>query len=150
MTEIDRLNRLVLAVFRLNGVLLATGDALVAPHRLTSARWQVMGALAYAGAPLPVAHIARNMGLTRQGVQRLVNEMLADGFVGLSDNPHHARAKLVHLTPAGEAAYTAANAAWRPLGLAAAADLDPAAIEAATTLLHHLRQRLEAGPSDGD
>lgn len=150
MTDIERLNRLVLEVFRLNGVLLATGDALVAPHRLTSARWQVMGALAYAGAPLPVAHIARNMGLTRQGVQRLVNEMLADGLVALADNPHHARAKLVHLTSAGEAAYAAANAAWRPLGLAATADLEPAAIDAAADLLHHLRQRLERGASDGE
>lgn len=150
MIDIDRLNHLVLEVFRLNGVLLATGDALVAPFRLTSARWQVMGALAYAATPLPVAHIARNMGLTRQGVQRLVNEMHADGLVALADNPHHARAKLVRLTPTGEAAYAAANAAWTPLGLAAAADLDPAALDAAADLLHHLRLRLERGPSDGD
>lgn len=150
MNDIDRINRLVLEVFRLNGVLLAAGDALVAPYRLTSARWQVMGALAFADTPLPVAHIARNMGLTRQGVQRLVNEMVADGLVVLADNPHHARAKLVRLTPDGAAAYAAANAAWRPVGEAATTGLTAADLDAATDVLNHLRRRLEHGPSDGD
>lgn len=149
MIDIDRLNHLVLEVFRLNGVLLASGDALVAPFRLTSARWQVMGALAYAATPLPVAHIARNMGLTRQGVQRLVNEMVAAGLVDLADNPHHSRAKLVRLTPAGETAYAAANAAWELIGAAACADLDAAAIDAATATLNHLRRHFERGHADG-
>lgn len=149
MSDIDRLNHLVLEVFRLNGVLLAAGDALVAPFQLTSARWQVLGAIVLGGAPLPVAHIARNMGLTRQGVQRLVNEMAASGLVELADNPHHSRAKLVRLTPAGEAAYAAANAAWKPMGEAACADLDAAALEAATATLNHLRRHFERGPADG-
>ncbi len=48
------------------------GDQLLAEFGLTSARWQVLGAVALSGAPQPVASIARNMGLTRQAVQRVV------------------------------------------------------------------------------
>ncbi len=81
------LSDLVVAVFRLNGDLLAAGDALVQDLGLTSARWQVLGAIALAPAPLPVAHIARNMGLARQSVQRLVGEMRADGLIRLAPNP---------------------------------------------------------------
>jgi DNA-binding MarR family transcriptional regulator len=68
-------------VFRLNGALLVSGDALVGDLGLTSARWQVLGAIALSPVPLPVAHLARNMGLTRQAVQRSVDEMRHDGLV---------------------------------------------------------------------
>ena len=91
---------LVLETFRLNGRLLASGDALVADLGLTSARWQVIGAMALSPMPLSVAQIARNMGLTRQAVQRLANEMEADGLMRFAPNPHHQRAKLVVLTAA--------------------------------------------------
>ena len=78
------------------------GDALVADVGLTSARWQVLGAMALSPVPLPVAHIARNMGLTRQAVQRIVNEMEHEGFVRFGPNPHHQRAKLVSRPSGGK------------------------------------------------
>ena len=71
---------LILEAFRLNGRLLAAGDALVAGLGLTSARWQVLGAVAASPASLSVAQIARGMGLTRQAVQRLANDMERDGL----------------------------------------------------------------------
>jgi DNA-binding MarR family transcriptional regulator len=58
---------LVLEIFRVNGLLLAVGDRLTKELGLTSARWQVMGALA--DGPLTAAQIARKMGLKRQSVQ---------------------------------------------------------------------------------
>src|SRR5437016_12492641 len=94
-TRTEALTELMLEVFRLNGRLLASGDRLVADIGLSSARWQVLGAIALAGPHLPVAHIARNMGLTRQAVRRLVNELAADGLVAFATNPHHRRARLV-------------------------------------------------------
>src|ERR671924_1493333 len=105
MTVQNAITDLVLETFRLNGRLLAAGDALVADIGLTSARWQVLGAIALSPVPLPVAHLARNMGLSRQAVQRLANEMERDGLVRFAPNPHHERAKLVQLTPRGNAAY---------------------------------------------
>jgi len=92
-------SRLALEVFRLNGALIAAGDALAAPLGLTSARWQVMGAVAEARGGLPVAGIARNMGLVRQSVQRVADDLAAEGVLRFAPNPHHRRARLVLLTP---------------------------------------------------
>jgi DNA-binding MarR family transcriptional regulator len=92
---------LILAVFRLNGDLLRAGDELVADLSLTSARWQVLGAIGMSDEPQPVANLARVMGLTRQAVQRVTNELESEGFVAYTTNPHHRRAKLVVLTEQG-------------------------------------------------
>ena len=108
------LTELILEVFKLNGRLLSAGDQLVSSLGLSSARWQVLGAVAMAGVPQPVAHIARNMGLTRQAVQRVVNALEADGFLGFAPNPHHQRAKLVALTKAGAKAFAAATQRQAP------------------------------------
>jgi DNA-binding MarR family transcriptional regulator len=53
--------------------------------------------------PLPVAHIARNMGLSRQNVQRLTNELEAQGVIRFAPNPR--RAKLVLPTKQGRLLY---------------------------------------------
>ena len=106
---------LVIAVFALNGRLVETGNQLVENLGLTTAWWQVIGALAYAPAPMPVAQIARNMGLARQSVQRVVDLLAERGMVRFAANPQHQRAKLVILTPAGRAALRAAEAVEAPL-----------------------------------
>ena len=90
---------LLLEVFRLNGRLLAAGDGLTADLGLTSARWQVLGAIEAEG--LSVAQIARAMGLARQSVQRLADLLVDEGIVAYRDNPEHQRAKLVELTSEG-------------------------------------------------
>src|SRR4030095_13884124 len=110
----EALTDLVLAVFRLNGRLLAACEPLVSDLGLTSARWQVLGAIAHAPSPQPVAWLARSMGLNRQGVQRIVNEMREDDLVELRPNPHHRRAHLVALTQRGESAYAAASRLQTP------------------------------------
>jgi DNA-binding MarR family transcriptional regulator len=93
---------LILEVFRLNGRLLAAGEALARPAGQTSARWQVLGALDPEART--VADIGRRMGLTRQSVQRTADRLDADGLVSYVDNPGHRRAKLVRLTARGSAA----------------------------------------------
>ena len=134
---------LILDIFRLNGRLLAAGDRLVADIGLTSARWQVLGAIALAAAPSPVAHLARGMGLTRQGVQRIVNELAAEGLVALAPNPHHRRAQLVLLTQTGRNAYQAASDRQVPWVNRLAEGLDERDIAAARRVLCALIQQLE-------
>jgi DNA-binding MarR family transcriptional regulator len=99
---------LILAVFKLNGSLLRAGDGLVANLSLSSARWQVLGAIGMSDGPQSVANLAREMGLTRQAVQRVADELEAEGFVAYTTNPHHRRAKLVVLTEQGTRAVRAA------------------------------------------
>jgi DNA-binding MarR family transcriptional regulator len=103
----EAFTHLILEVFRLNGCLLAAGDRLTRDLGLTSARWQILGAID--DGPLPVAQIARNMGLTRQAVQRVANDLAAEGFVAFAHNPNHQRAKLVGLTPKGRQALDEIN-----------------------------------------
>ncbi|WP_414708061.1 MarR family transcriptional regulator [Rathayibacter festucae] len=81
----------MLSVLHLSNVLSASGDRLVADLGLTAARWQILGALA-AGAPRPVAWLARDLDVSRQNVQRIVNDLERDGFVSFRPNPHHRRA----------------------------------------------------------
>jgi DNA-binding MarR family transcriptional regulator len=146
-TEAERsrqaLTELILTVFRLNGDLLAAGDKLVHDLGLTSARWQVLGAIALSPVPLPVAHIARNMGLTRQAVQRVVDDMREAGFVHVDPNPHHRRAGLIALTEKGESAYRRAIARKEIWAEGLCAGLSPDGIEAANALLRDLQRRLD-------
>ena len=135
---------LTLDTFRLNGALIALGDAIVGPLGLTSARWQVMGAIAEARGALPVAGVARTMGLVRQSVQRIADEMAALGLVRFAPNPHHRRAKLVQLTERGAALFEDANARWLVVADALLADLGQDEVERAAALLRAARERVEA------
>jgi len=95
------LTNLILETFRLNGLLLEAGNSITEPFGLTSARWQVMGAIDIAGQPLTVSQIARRMGLSRQGVQRIVNDLVSLGMIEAAKNLDHKRAPLISLTKNG-------------------------------------------------
>ena len=133
---------LVVEVFRLNGDQLAIGNALSADLGLTSARWQVLGAIFLSPVPIPVAHIARNMGLTRQAVQHSVDEMKVDGLVRLEVNPHHRRAMLVMMTERGAAAYHAVSERHGRWAQEVMAGLAPERIEAVSEVLREIQCRL--------
>ncbi|MFF9814311.1 MarR family winged helix-turn-helix transcriptional regulator [Streptomyces sp. NPDC014006] len=98
----ELLSRTALGVFRLNGQFLAVAEELARPAGLTAARWQVLGAVL--AEPLPVAGIARAMGITRQSVQRIADLLVERGLAEYRPNPAHRRAKLLAPTEAGRAA----------------------------------------------
>jgi len=104
----DALTGLILDLFRLNSRMLAAGDRLVAGLGLTSARWQILGAIAEADRPQPVAWLSRDLGANRQNVQRIVNDLHKEGLVAFKANPHHRRAQLVVLTDKGRQTFDAA------------------------------------------
>jgi DNA-binding MarR family transcriptional regulator len=140
----SNLTDLILETFRLNGELLIAGDALVADLDLTSARWQVLGTVAMSPTSLPVAHIARNMGLSRQAVQRVVNELEDRTLLQFAPNPHHQRAKLVLLTTKGKHVFEATLTLQRPWAAALASGISEKDIALALTILRTLRARLES------
>jgi DNA-binding MarR family transcriptional regulator len=107
----DAFSRLVVQVFRLNGVLTAAGDEMARPAGQTSARWQVLAAADHA--PMTVAQIARALNLARQSVQRVADLLVGDGLAAYVENPGHRRAKLVALTPSGRKALRTIQAAQR-------------------------------------
>jgi DNA-binding MarR family transcriptional regulator len=99
------LTEIMLTVFRVNGRLLEKGDQLVEPLNLTSARWQVLGAVALAEKPLSAPQIAEAMGITRQGAQKQLNKLEEDGFFEQSLNPRHQRSPLYALTELGNCTF---------------------------------------------
>lgn len=141
-------NALVLEVFRLNGALIRFGDALVKPLGLTSARWQVLGSVAHGRGTFSVARLADNMGLARQSVQRIVDELAEAGLVGFAPNPAHKRAKLVLLTPRGERVFKQASELWAPVADAMIAGADPRQLRKTREALIALRERLDEQFSD--
>jgi DNA-binding MarR family transcriptional regulator len=139
----DALTGFILDLFRANGLLLTAGDRLVAPLGLTSARWQILGAIVDAERPEPVAWLARNLGANRQNVQRIVNDLARDGLVAFETNPHHRRAQLVVLTAKGRQVYDAALRLQAPWVNGLADGLSLKEIEAAHRVVAALRSRLE-------
>ncbi len=139
------LTDLILETFSLNGALLAAGDELVRDIGLTSARWQVLGAIALEQRPLTVAQIARRMGLSRQAVQRVVNELEVAGVLEFSDNPDHKRARLVSMTNKGERAYAKADERQTDWAQGLAAEASQQDILTAVGVLRSVNQRLSAG-----
>lgn len=89
-------------VFRLNGQLVAVAERLAQPAGLKAAWWQVLGAVL--DDPLPVADIARSIGVTRQSVQRVADLLVEHHLAEYAPNPAHRRAKLLRPTDKGRAA----------------------------------------------
>ena len=133
---------LILNLFRLNNLLLTAGDRLVEGLGLTSARWQVLGAIASAERPQPVAWLARDMAANRQNVQRIINDLNEAGLVTFETNPHHRRAQLVVLSDKGKQTFEAAMRLQGPWVNRLAQGLAVKDIETAHRVLSTLRRSL--------
>src|SRR5262250_2234324 len=139
----DALTGLILDLFRVNSLLLTAGDRLVARLGLTSARWQILGAIVAAERPQPVAWLARNLGANRQNVQRIINDLHSEGLVAFAANPHHRRAQLVVLTDKGRQTFEAAMRLQVPWVNGVSDGFLLRDIEAAHHFVTALRKRLE-------
>ncbi len=136
----------ILELFRLNSLLLTAGDRLVGHLGLTSARWQILGAMAASGRPQPVAWLARDLGANRQNVQRIVNDLHREGLVGFEANPHHRRAQLVVLSEKGQQVLEAAMELQAPWINRISQGLVLKDIQKFRKVIVHLRANLEAAP----
>lgn len=128
----------IFATFRLHGHLIALGDRMVQPFGLTSARWQIMGSVVLSPGAVTVPQIARNLGLSRQAVQRVANDLRDAGLIVFEDNPHHKRAKLVQLTETGETTYRQADKTYAQWANKAFAGMSPAQLRKAAGHLEAL------------
>jgi DNA-binding MarR family transcriptional regulator len=137
------LTNLMLDVFRLTSLVLTAGDRLVAQLGLTSARWQILGAIAYAERPQPVAWLARDLGANRQNVQRIVNDLHKEGLIAFEVNPHHRRAQLVVLTEKGRQTFEAAMELQAPWVNNLSDGLSVKDIETVHRIITVLRKKLE-------
>ncbi len=105
-----------------------------------------MRSLALLG-PLTVPQIAQMRPTSRQRMQRLADELVAEDLVEFIDNPRHQRSKLVRLTPKGNARYRDLNARLLLIASTLGVGLDEAdirkSIETVQRLADHVSARSE-------
>jgi len=138
----DAVTNLILDLFRLNNLLLTAGDRLVSNLGLTSARWEILGAIVDADRPQPAAWLARDMGANRQNVQRIINDLHKAGLIAFESNPHHRRAQLVVLTERGKQTFDAALRLQAPWINELSEGLSVKDVETTHRVMLALRQRL--------
>jgi len=133
---------MIIATFRLNGRLMEVAQGLAAEGGLTAAWWQVLGGVL--DEPRTVAEVGRQMGVTRQGVQRVADLLVQRGLAEYRPNPAHRRAKLLACSEAGYWAIRRIALAQHPWADRIAALVDADDLNEALTTMRRLISVLEA------
>jgi DNA-binding MarR family transcriptional regulator len=102
-----------------------------------------MRSLALLG-PLTVPQIAEMRPTSRQRMQRLADELAAEGLVKFVDNPRHRRSKLVRLTAKGEARYRELDLRLRAMASTLGVSLSEAEIRKTTEIVQQLSEDVKA------
>ena len=110
-------------------------------RRQVAQRLRVAGVLEAAGQGRTVPQAARSLGLSRQAVQRVADDLVDCGLAAWRDNPDHSRARLLDLTAAGRSAYADALRRKGLWAQAMAEGLTPAWLSVATELLALMTRR---------
>jgi len=102
-----------------------------------------MRSLALLG-PLTVPQIAQMRPTSRQRMQRLADELAAEGLVKFVENPKHRRSKLVQLTRNGDARYRELNARFLVVASTLGVALGEADIRRTTETVRQLSDDVKA------
>jgi DNA-binding MarR family transcriptional regulator len=98
-----------------------------------------MRSLALVG-PLTVPQIAQMRPTSRQRMQRLADELAAEGVVEFIDNPRHRRSKLVCLTRKGDSRYRELSAQFLVMASTMGDDLSEIDIRKTTEVIRRLSE----------
>lgn len=99
--------------------------------------------------PMTVPQMGRVMTLSRQFVQRMVNEAAAEGWVEATPNPAHQRSSLIRITDEGEAVITAILAREHALNRQVGGELTDAELRACARVLKQMLKTFDHG-TDAD
>jgi len=102
-----------------------------------------MRSLAVLG-PLTVPQIAQMRPTSRQRMQRLADELAAEGLVEFIENPKHRRSKLVQLTREGAMRYREFNTRFLSIASTTGLALSEADIRKAIEVVRHLSDDVKA------
>lgn len=140
----EALDALLHRVVALNKLFGAVGETLALPGGQTLARTVVLRQAR--PEPIPVAEIARRLGLKRQSVQRVADLLVDDGLLAFRENPSHRRAKLAQLTPAGRETLRAIDAAQRDWAKRVGSEVGRERLEEANRLLDEVHRAVQTQP----
>ncbi|NUQ96726.1 MAG: MarR family transcriptional regulator [Streptomyces sp.] len=88
--------------------------------------------------PMTVPQMGRILALSRQFVQRMVNEAAAQGWVEVTPNPAHQRSSLIRLTEEGRATITTVLGREHHLNRQVGGDLTDAEVRATVRVLREI------------
>lgn len=114
VTPAKSLARRDLALAVMNGVpwlhfrLQAAGQEIGAVNAQRGGTWGMLNSVITQG-PQTVPQLARARPVSRQHIQKLANDMVADGLLRFVPNPAHKRSQLIEATPKGLDAYSRMN-----------------------------------------
>jgi DNA-binding MarR family transcriptional regulator len=100
----DAVQALMLETVSAFFLLRAAGKRIGAVTAADGGYWGMLRSLKVEG-PQTVPQIARSRPVSRQHIQKLASEMMAEGVIELVDNPTHRRSKLLRLTGKGETVF---------------------------------------------
>lgn len=121
----------------------ARTDALLKEYGLSSGRMGILRSLNQLG-PKSISEIARLRPVSRQGVQRMANELVALGLVEVENSAEDRRSKILSLTQEGRSAYKKAARAQQSVMTALASDYDAEELENARKFLKKLEKTAES------
>ena len=133
-----------LKILWLSNRLTTHGDNLVSDLGLSPARWQVLGVICRAGEPLTASQVARRLDLSRQAVQRVINDLAGSGFIRMVENPADRRASRAVPTADGQAAYAEATRRGIEWANAAAEEVPATRLTDVLDMLSRIDDRLKA------
>lgn len=108
----------------------------------TQARWQLLSVVSDRALTVPQA--ARRLGVTRQGVQRVANDLVVCGLAELRHNPDHRTSPLLVLTENGRRVLQAITERAIVVNNRLADAVDPAALQATRDSLRRMIVALKA------
>jgi DNA-binding MarR family transcriptional regulator len=135
---------LIRAILRTNATVQKSGTRLMRGTGITNARWQMLSELFALEQRVTVSELARHLGVSRQAIQRLADDMVSDGMVEFIKNPGDARAMHLLPTEAGRARYDEAQECEWQWTNAIAADFDAEQIVRTVALLEAIMQKMQS------
>jgi len=119
----------------------AEGQEIGAVNAQRGGTWGLLNSVITQG-PQTVPQLARARPVSRQHIQKLANEMVAEGLIRFIPNPAHKRSQLIEATPIGLDAYARMNASLGELADRLGEGFSKEELYMAATVLERMRARL--------
>jgi DNA-binding MarR family transcriptional regulator len=123
-------------------LLRAAGKRIGAVTASDGGYWGMLRSLKLEG-PQTVPQLARSRPVSRQHIQKLANEMVAEGLLEWADNPAHQRSKLLHLTSKGEGSFQEISERIARVAEGFAEGMNAEELQVSVRVLRQLREKLK-------
>ncbi|WP_036945622.1 MarR family winged helix-turn-helix transcriptional regulator [Pseudanabaena sp. PCC 6802] len=138
----EAMQELMLETISVFFLLRAVGKRIGAVTATDGGYWGILRSLKVEGAQT-VPQIARSRPVSRQHVQKLANEMIAEGVIESISNPAHQKSKLLQITAKGELVFQEISERIAQEAESLAQDMDIDELQISIKVLRRLSKQLK-------